>query len=101
MEARQFALRCIAPYVLRGDSLSSLRDSWFGYSGSEGRMQIGGYVQKTKRVPGRLTIERVAVLLTTRKLAVTRLDGEECLHVFELETLYRELRHGSEQGSLF
>lgn len=100
MEARQFALRCIAPYVRRGDTLESLQRSYFGCSGPEGSLQIGGYVRR-RPVPIKLTVERIATRLAPGKLAVTGLGGGECLYVFDLKALYAESRRRFEQGSLF
>ena len=86
---RQIAKNLIRPYV-KNESVAQLADSYLGHASADYNAQVGGYAwsngQSTK--------------LGHFQVAVTRIQGKDCLYIFDLEELYKEIETG-EQLSLF
>ena len=92
--ARDLAKAFIRPYVLRGDSVDSLKGSLMGSASAAYWAQIGGSVfHPTGR-------ER-PIKLRPDEIAVTRIDNEACLHRFSLAELCAELTSDTLQPRLF
>ena len=78
--ALRLAIAHIAPYVLRGDSLESIRRGQSGSRGSDGHIQIGGYVDQ----PGTAQLRK----LKADDICVTCMRHTSCFEIFSLAQLY-------------
>jgi hypothetical protein len=80
-QARRYAKRMIYPYVQRGDSLKSIKDSQHGSYGSDFSGSIGGHAGGKK--------------VGSDKISISRLGdnkGKSVEYVFPTKELYNEIR---------
>jgi hypothetical protein len=72
MSPKDLAISLIKDYVLRGDSLDSLRRSYMGmgWTGYNVGIANGG------------------------KIIVSEIEGKECNYIFDLKTLFDEIKSG-------
>lgn len=82
MEAREVAIKLIKPYVRRGDSLDNLISGQLGFGSMEYSAGIGGYVNGKP--------------IKRDELAITRVNGKECVHIFKVKKLYDEIKSGQQ-----
>ena len=92
MTARDCAKDLIRHYVERGDAAQDLVAGGLGCACGEYWANIGGYA--------RITTDDEPVKLKRHQIAVTQINREECLHIFDLYELYDEIKHGEQQSLL-
>lgn len=85
MNAKDAALDLIKHYVLRGDSLESLRRSWMGAHNDKYSAAIHGSVWKG---------DKLVHQGKSNEIVVSRLGDKECCFVFKLDKLYDEIKSG-------
>lgn len=86
MNAKDAAINLIKHYVLRGDSLQSLRVSHMGSHNDKYDASIAGNAwDKNDELIHKGTIDEVVV---------TKLYGKKCLHIYKLKDLYDEIKSG-------
>jgi hypothetical protein len=89
--ARELAKQLLEPYVKRGDSLESITDGHMGWGSRDIEAGIGMTIWKNGK---RRKYSRF-------HLVVTRVNGQECLHVFSIPEIIEELKATTVQPSLW
>jgi len=79
---KQAAMELVESYVMRGDSLQSLRSGQQGCSCEEFRAMIGGYLNGKK--------------YGTDKIIVREINGRECEEVFSLSEIFYFIKGGQQ-----
>jgi len=93
MTAREAAKKLIRVYVLRGDTIEQLASGMLGSFGGEYDAQIGGYIfnnfQKSNQVSKKLG---------RYQIGVSEINGVECMEIFSLYEIYREILYEKQYG---
>lgn len=87
MTAKECAIDLIKTYVLRGDTLQSLKAGMLGYCSSDYSAGISGYINGKK--------------YNSDFILVTEINHIEVNEIFKLEQIYQEIKTGSQQLALF
>ena len=82
---RDFAKKLIDTYVLRGDSIESLKAGQQGWSWTGFSVAIGGCAWKDNKLIHKGKSDEIIV---------SRFEGEECCHIFKLKELFDEIKVG-------
>ena len=85
MNPKDAAIDLIKHYVLRSDSLESLRKSYMGSYNGRYNAAIHGNVWKD---------DELIYQGKSNEIVVSKLGGEECCFVFKLDKLYNEIKSG-------
>ena len=92
MTARDLAKSFIRYQVLRGDTIEQIA-GYQGSSCSHYSVQIGGYIFNNFQKPN-----QVSKKLTSRQIGIEKVDGIECMEIFTLEEIYKEIRNEAKYG---
>jgi len=91
MTAREVAIDLIRFYVLRGDTLESLKAGQQGAYSDDYHASISGYSE-----PGNPKTK-----VDSNHILVTQVEGKEVVEIFSLKELYDEIASGKIQQQLF
>lgn len=94
MNEREVAINLIKVYVLRGDSLESLRKSYLGSCGGGNSASIGGYIFHDNE---QIASEKIS----NDNILVDEVNGKKTCKIYKLKTIYDEIIQSQNQLSLF